>query len=639
MDWLTNSFPEHTMYILGWILVHAVWQLAVIGLMLYLSLKIFNSSSSAFKYRLCIWALAGAFGASLLTGVVLSDGFGSTELANASGFEQRASKYHDNYSQAIDPMPTTWALWIQKIENQLPILVRIWFFGTVLFMIRFAGNVAEIRNLKKLQHQAVSSGLELRLKQLMRKMGLTRTVKLLVSIHVDVPMTYGTLKPVILFPATLLLNMPMLQLEAILAHELAHIKRNDFAVNLLQALLEVLFFFHPVFWWINRCSQEFRESACDEMAIAAGIEPRQLAFALAEVVNLHAKPIPSPALAAHKKDHPTLDRIKQILGIRTTHKNPTILTTMTMMISLLLCATIWAGAGDKRSSEANEAELAAYFPTYMWEQPLPLDSIPPIKSERKNDSIPAESPPYPIMGFPFPPDQLSDQWTLLFKNPPSFPFEADRMPKLEMKGLPPMPNFDYKDFPTFDLMPIPPLMFEMMPDFGMDFPDFKIVPPSFPNMDSVMKNKGLHIFSDTTRRLEWTKEFQERMQVWQQQNEPKMKEFESRIEQWQKQNEPKLKEFEKRMEQWQKENEPKIKAYESKLKIWEVENEPKMKEFEERMKQWQAENEPKMEVFQKQMEAWQEKHEEKLKEFQQKMEQWEKENELEVKKSHKERNK
>jgi bla regulator protein blaR1 len=635
MDWLTNFFPEYTMYILGWILVHAVWQLAVIGLMLYLVLKIFNSASSAFKYRLCIWALAGAFGASLLTGIVLSAGYGSTELANVAGFEHPDSKYYHIYSQAIDPMPTTWALWIQKIENQLPILVRIWFLGAMLFMIRFAGNVAEIRNLKKLQHQAVTGELEIKLQHLMRKIGVNRTVKLLGSVHIDVPMTYGALKPVILFPAALLLNMPLLQLEAILAHELSHIKRNDFAVNLLQALLEVLFFFHPVFWWINRCSQEFRESACDEMAITSGIEPRQLAFALAEVINLQTKQVPSPAMAAHRPNHPTLDRIKQILGIRTTHKKPTLLTTMTMMISLLLCATIWVGADNKHKSEE---QLATLLPIYEWGQPLASDSIPPAKSGKKNDSIPAESQPNPLNEFPFPPDQLNEQWTLLLKNPPHYPWDLDRMPKLELKDIPPMPNFDFKDFPNFELMPIPPLMLENMPDFKMEFPDFKMTPPPFPNMDSVLKNKGIYIFSDTTRRSEWTKEFQERMQVWQQQNEPKMKEFELRLEQWQKQNEPKLKEFEKRMEQWQKENEPKIKAYEFKLKNWEVENEPKMKEFEERMKQWQAENEPKMEVFQKQMEVWQEKHEEKLKEFQQKMEQWEKENELQVKKSNKEKN-
>ncbi len=610
MDWLTNFFPEHTMYILGWILVHAVWQLAVIGLMLYLALKIFNSASSAFKYKLCLWAMAGAFGASLLTGVMLVDGHRSAETANKARFELLNSSFYANYAQTgVEPTQTTYSFWIQKIENQLPFLVRMWFLGAMLFMIRFAGNLAEIRNLKKLKHQAVTGDLEKKLLHLMRKIGVNRPVKLLGSIHVDVPMTYGALKPVILFPAALLLNMPLLQLEAILAHELAHIKRNDFAVNLMQALLEVMFFFHPVFWWINRCSQEFRESACDEMAIATGIEPRQLAFALAEVINLQTKQVPSPAMAAHRPNHPTLDRIKQILGIRTTHKKPTLLTTMTMMISLLLCATIWVGADNKHKSDEQPATIS---PIHDWGQPLALDSIPPKKPVKKNDSIPAEPEPNRMKESHDHLDQLSDQWTLLFTNPPKYPLELDRMPNFEMKEIPPMPNFDFKDFPNFELMPIPPLMLESMPDFQMEFPDFKMTPPPFPNMDSVMKHKGIYIFSDTTRRSEWAKEIQERMQVWQQQNEPK------------------LKEFEKRMEQWQKENEPKLKAYELKLKKWEAENEPKMKEFEKRMEEWKTENEPKLEAFQKQMEAWLEKHEEKLKEFQKKMEQWEKESDKQL---------
>src|SRR5690606_3909979 len=95
---------------------------------------------------------------------------------------------------------------------------------------------------------------------------------------------------------------------------LAHIKRNDYPVHLFQSGLEVFFFFHPCFWWINQVVNEERENATDDLALATGVCSHDLAHGLAEVANYSNNPAPDMALAASASKHKTLQRIKRILG-------------------------------------------------------------------------------------------------------------------------------------------------------------------------------------------------------------------------------------------------------------------------------------------------------------------------------------
>jgi hypothetical protein len=133
---------------------------------------------------------------------------------------------------------------------------------------------------------------------------------LLESIRVDVPMVIGYLRPAILLPASALLNLTPQQLEAVLAHELAHIRRHDYAVNLLQNLVEGLLFYHPAVWWVGKQVRAEREQCCDDLAVPVCGGVRQYAQALTAMEEARM-PAPGAALAAN--GGPLMQRIRRLL--------------------------------------------------------------------------------------------------------------------------------------------------------------------------------------------------------------------------------------------------------------------------------------------------------------------------------------
>src|SRR5690606_27960227 len=133
--------------------------------------------------------------------------------------------------------------------------------------------------------------------ELAERLGISRRVRLFASTRVDVPTALGWLRPVVLLPASALTGLTAAQLELILAHELAHIRRHDYLVSLLQGVGEALLFYHPLTWWVSRTLRVEREHACDNLALAAtGAAPLALAESLARLEVGRA--LPAPALAA-----------------------------------------------------------------------------------------------------------------------------------------------------------------------------------------------------------------------------------------------------------------------------------------------------------------------------------------------------
>ena len=125
--------------------------------------------------------------------------------------------------------------------------------------------------------------------RLARRLHLTRRISLLESRLVDVPTVVGWIKPVVLLPVSALAGLSAEQLEAILAHELAHIRRHDYLVNLLQTLVETLLFYHPAVWWLSGRIRAERENCCDDLAVSLCGDPVTYASALADLEALPAR--------------------------------------------------------------------------------------------------------------------------------------------------------------------------------------------------------------------------------------------------------------------------------------------------------------------------------------------------------------
>lgn len=634
MEALQNLIPEQYFLALGWMIVHAIWQVAGVGLMLWFYLRVFDKKSAAFKYRLSLSALVlittlaiGTFVYSFPTGQT-SNG---TVLANIDLLQTQAIAVADNYVPASD-----WWLLARRIENWIPTLVQVWFLGAMLFLIRFATSLADIRTLKIQRHQRVEARWADFLQGKMEMLGITKKIHLLQSQVIDMPMTFGHLKPIILLPAGLLFQLSPAQIEAIIAHELAHIHRKDYVINMLQSMLEVIFFFHPVFWWVNKQIREQRENAADDLAIKMGIAPRDLAEGLAAVVNLAKKQVPEMALAAAKKPTPTLDRIKRIMGAKTSQNQPTTLTTFTMMITLLLGVTLLVAASEPGSENFQDAWNKTKLHTASFDTHWLADA-----HTQFNDTVPKKPKTIvKIQGDSIVERQMTAEEQAQFSKKMS---EA-MMPLVDMQVL--MKDIDPRFFASMPVLelpsaPLPPMNFEAMPtwDFGylelpMPLPstDFMVnVPPldfDFKYDFNIQDIPPFPFGNDSTKmsKEEWAKKKREReaaMNKWAEQNAAKMKEWEANMK-------PKMEEWEAKMKEWEKGQEPRMKEFQEKMKVWEEKNKPAMEEFQRKMEAWQEENQPRMEEFRWKIEAWEKENQVKLEQFQLKMEAWQREHQQQL---------
>ncbi|HUX15042.1 MAG TPA: M56 family metallopeptidase, partial [Phycisphaerae bacterium] len=181
--------------------------------------------------------------------------------------------------------PPTLTRAAQAVEPALPWCVLAWVVGVLAMSLwQLAGWLAAAR-LKRLASRPGDDGILALVARLARQLRVSRPVKVLESVLVRVPTVVGWLRPVILLPVGLATGLTPAQVEAVLAHELAHIRRYDYLVNLLQTLVETLMFYHPAVWFISRRIRAERENCCDDAAVAAGTERFSYAEMLLEVAR------------------------------------------------------------------------------------------------------------------------------------------------------------------------------------------------------------------------------------------------------------------------------------------------------------------------------------------------------------------
>jgi beta-lactamase regulating signal transducer with metallopeptidase domain len=273
---------------LGWTLIHFLWQGAALGLLAWLALLLLRGASARARYGLACAFLVLMVGAPV--GTFLSIHTQPPVLAGGPsvGVESRAFV-------AVPVAPPLAQQVKATLDPSLPWLLAGWATGVLLLSARFLGGWIRVQRLRHRSAVPVPAEWHLILSRLCRELKLSRTVRLLQSAAVEVPTALGWLRPVILLPACALTGLAPLQLEAILAHELAHIRRGDFLVNLLQSLVEVLLFYHPAVWWLSGRIRAERELCCDDVAAELCGDPLILARALTDLEALRQPLVPSPS--------------------------------------------------------------------------------------------------------------------------------------------------------------------------------------------------------------------------------------------------------------------------------------------------------------------------------------------------------
>lgn len=285
---------------LGWTLVHVLWQGLVVGVAHAAARALLPRTHCHARYAAGLVALALLVLWPLATFLALRPQAG--DAATAAAGEALAAPFAAVATSGFDA----------RVDALLPWVVSIWFVGVIAVGWRA---LHQWRGLVRLARRWAESSPELDaiMRSVAARFGFARRVRVLVSARVDTPMLIGWFKPVVLLPTAVALGFPRQQLELILAHELGHLRRYDHLVNLAQAVLETVLFYHPVVHWISRDVRNERELCCDALVLRLTQgDPREYAHTLASLEELRQVPA-SFALAASGGE--LLERVRRIIGM------------------------------------------------------------------------------------------------------------------------------------------------------------------------------------------------------------------------------------------------------------------------------------------------------------------------------------
>lgn len=310
MDKLNQVFDifvnSHVVYALGWTILHSIWQSALIAGMLALSLKLTQRASANTRYIQAVVAIVFCAIISLIT---FFDYYHSVTSANGI-LQNIQGELTLVYQQ------DWWTNVFTLFNPYLEYIVMFWLAGILLQSCRYGLDFSVSQRLRRQGHQSVPLAWQQRFENLVNELQIQKNVQFHLSSFIRIPCVIGHLKPVVLFPAGLLTQLPEEQLEAILLHELAHVKRHDYLVNLFQCVFKTLFFFNPMLLWMSKQVDIERENACDDIAVNQCGDPLLFANSLSRFAEVECQV--NTAMAANKDQYFLLARVKRLF----THSNP-----------------------------------------------------------------------------------------------------------------------------------------------------------------------------------------------------------------------------------------------------------------------------------------------------------------------------
>jgi TonB family protein len=261
---------------LGWCLLHFVWQAAVIGAAYALVRAVLPRGNP--RYLAAMLALVAMAACPIVTGLhEFSMTAASTGLADVMATAAPVA------ASPVATLPT----WQSTLGALLPWLVLAWAIGAGVLGARVYRQWRGLRRMLAAAEQLPEW--QSRARQFAERLGLRRIVPVLASVRVATPTLVGWVRPAVVLPLAVLARMPAAQIDLVLAHELAHLKRFDHVANLFQVVLETLFFYHPVVHWISREARNERELCCDALALrVTGGDRRDFVAALANLEEFRA---------------------------------------------------------------------------------------------------------------------------------------------------------------------------------------------------------------------------------------------------------------------------------------------------------------------------------------------------------------
>lgn len=326
---------------LGWALLHSLWQGMLIYCLLLSIYKVLPNASSRFKYNTAAFALLGTFAWFADTWI---EQWQMLKGATVIITEPATGKI---ITQTIHTIPNLahgayiehWIYnLLPRLEDHFKWIVPLYLLGILFLLVRFGYNFYAVNRLKTKTQQGIAPAWIQKLEAWKIQYDINKQVKLLLSKHINVPMVIGVLKPVILIPVATMNSLNTDELEAILLHELAHIKRNDYFSNIIQVFIETILFFNPFTWFISAQIRREREHCCDDFVINHTTAPLPYAKALAALETYRQNTL---AMAATGNNQFLLHRIKRIMEMKNRNISYSQLLFTVLIATGLIASLFW----------------------------------------------------------------------------------------------------------------------------------------------------------------------------------------------------------------------------------------------------------------------------------------------------------
>ena len=398
MMWTTllESVGEPLVSLLGWAILHSLWQGVLIAGLLAIGLRLAGEARSQARWLMACVALTSILAAPVITAALMdrdtrqrssdatqtSDATSADEIATSPAISDVAAdvqvadpttsptdadddRFAKRTTENATPSQsqTSWQAGARAfrvaIANHLPAVVLTWLLGVLAFSLWHLGGWLQLRRLRLNALPERSDSILAMFTRLRRDMNVSRPIPLLRSAGILTPMVVGWLRPAIMLPASAITGLSPDQLHAVLAHELAHIRRHDAIIRWVQAGAETLLFYHPAAWWISKVIRDESEHCCDQAALDQGVNRTNYARALAHFADAGRHDIPLAAAAA---DGPLLTRVRRILqspapNVASAPRWRTGLLTLAA-VAITVAATAWLHADEAVPATPIEATSA-----------------------------------------------------------------------------------------------------------------------------------------------------------------------------------------------------------------------------------------------------------------------------------------
>jgi beta-lactamase regulating signal transducer with metallopeptidase domain len=302
---------------LGWTLLHFCWQSAIVALLYALMDRCLFRATTAVRYGVAMTMLGLMPLAAIATFIEQERLVVHLDQGQQTFVASQIGSLHTTIAMEapfVAPAMADSELWIAwHADRLMPWIDGVWLAGVCFLALRAAGGWWRLRSLRRSAQVPVPAVLQRSFAKVVGQLRLAQPVVLRVSRDVISPMAMGIWRTSVILPLSVATSLPAEQLEAVLAHELAHIRRWDYFCNLLQTAIECLFFFHPAVWWMSRRTRELREVCCDEIAARTCADPGIYAEALLQMEEQRAEHL-QLAVALHGKGGTLLNRIRRVMG-------------------------------------------------------------------------------------------------------------------------------------------------------------------------------------------------------------------------------------------------------------------------------------------------------------------------------------